>query len=134
MTWRRARDKKLQIYWVQTQPLGNGYYLRAAIYPVENVEYSFGLHAYKGRLGWLFYRGGQPTGPGGTSVLGPALEMLKEAERFVSQREAVGYLTVWAESLSLYMVYRRILAKRGYFESKELPEEWGPEMTKRVLR
>lgn len=132
MTWRRARDKSLKSYWTQTRSLGNDYYLRGVIYPARNGEYYLGLHAYKGRFGHLFYRGGHPTGPGGVAVLSPALEMLNDAEWFVFRREDIGFLTVWAESLRLYMVYRKVLAKRGYVESAEFPEEWGPEMTKRI--
>lgn len=132
MTWRKARDKSLKTYWVQTRSLGRGYYLRGAIYPEDNGNYGFGIHAYKGRLGWLSYRGGVPTGPGGSSVLIPALEMLNDAEWFVFRREDIGFLNVYAESLKLYMIYRRVLSKRGYVESAEFPEEWGPEMTKRI--
>lgn len=132
MTWRKTYDKTLKGYFVQTRPLGNGYHIRAALYPDRKGEYYFGIHAYRGRLGYLFYRPGRSSGPGGLSVVTPALEMLEEAERFVSDREKFGYLTVWAESLRLYMIYRRVLGKRGYTESAESPLEWGPEMTKRI--
>lgn len=132
MTFRKTYDKRLKGYFVQTRSLGDGYYLRAAIYPEGEGEYCFGIHAYRGWFGYMFYRPGVPSGPGGLSVVTPALGMLEEAERFVSSREKFGYLTVWAESLRLYMIYRRVLVKRGYIESAEFPEEWGPEMTKRI--
>lgn len=92
------------------------------------------LIAYRGPyLGkWTWRKQGHAIGPGGLAVVSAALKLLDEVER-ISPAKA-RHENVWMEisgaSLTLYLLYRRVLAKRGYLESAEEHDEYDPYMIK----
>lgn len=119
--------------WKKTVDLGDGYKLRAVLsnYRDSKEDYNFGIFAFRGRFAPLLVKWGKSTGPG-LSVVGPALKMLEESEDIARGRAKEfhpTFLTITAETNKLFLIYRKVLAKRGYYEEDWI---WGPSLTKRL--
>lgn len=106
-------------------------------YPkINESDAGVSLIAYQGLyLGkWTWRKEGSAIGPGGLRVASAALKLLKEVEQIAPQKAKHGnvWLDVSAASLGLYLLYRKVLSKRGYHESFEDPREYEVLMVKRL--
>lgn len=140
MTWRRnLRFWKRE--WHRTVDIGDGWKVRMdfwfwdyRVHSESDVKVS--LIAYRGPyLGkWTWRKEGHAIGPGGLAVVSAALKLLGEVEELAPSKAK--YDSVWMEisgaSLTLYLLYRRLLAKRGYTESAEEHGEYDPYMIKEL--
>lgn len=100
----------------------------------SNVKIS--LISYRGPyLGmWTWRKQGHAIGPGGLAVASAALKLLDEIEQVAPSKAK--FPKVWMEvsgaSLTLYLLYRKILSKRGYTETAEQHDEYDPYMIKEL--
>lgn len=137
--WRRSFHFKRE--WYRTVEIEDGWKVRMAfrvtndnIYQESDVDVS--LIAYRGR--WVrsqWRHEGKAVGPGGLAVASAALKLLSEAEEESVKRVKYSrnaWLYVMGSSLNLYLLYRRVLAKRGYMETWEDPGGYGPYMIKQL--
>ena len=119
-----------------TIPLRNGYRLRTDVELWEpgdtyRHDVDVSIMAYKGRysLSRALEKEGTPTGPGGLEVVYPALSVLDAAEIEARRRwpDIPLRMRLDAANETLYRVYRRFLAPRGYHAT-----EWEMELTKEL--
>lgn len=89
------------------------------------------IMAYRGRysLSRAFEKEGTPTGPGGLEVVYPALSILDAAEIEARRRwpDVPLRIRIDAANETLYRIYRRFLAPRGYHAT-----EWQLELVKEL--
>ena len=119
-----------------TIPLQNGYRLRmdGELWEPEDTyrhDVDVSIMAYKGRysLSRALEKEGTPTGPGGLGVVYPALSILDAAEIEARRRwpDIPLRMRLDAANETLYRVYRRFLAPRGYRAT-----EWELELVKEL--
>ena len=119
-----------------TLPLQNGYRLRMDVElwgPEDTYRHDVdvSIMAYQGRysLSRAFEKEGTPTGPGGLEVVYPALSILDAAEIEARRRwpDVPLRIRVDAANETLYRVYRRFLAPRGYHAT-----EWEMELVREL--
>lgn len=133
--WRRE--------WHRTIAIGDGWKVRMDFWfwdykHLSESDVKISLIAYRGLyLGkWTWRKQGRAVGPGGLAVAPVALTLLSEVEALAPSKAKLP--RVWMEvsgaSLSLYLLYRKILAKRGYRETAEEPGEYDPYMIKELAR
>lgn len=131
--WRRE--------WHRTVPIEDGWKVRMDFWfwdykQFHESDVKVSLIAYRGMyLGkWTWRKEGHAIGPGGLAVAPVALRLLEEVEALAPSKAR--HEKVWMEvsgaSLTLYLLYRKILAKRGYFDSEEHPGEHEPYMIKEL--
>ena len=119
-----------------TVPLKNGYRLRMDV-ELWGPGYTYwydadvSIMAYRGRfnLSRALEKEGTPTGPGGLEVVYPALMMLDAAEIEARRRwpDVPLRMRVDAANETLYRVYQRFLAPRGYHAT-----DWDMELVKEL--
>lgn len=140
MTWRRKWDWKLRArYWTKTVELPEGWRLKMDVtmyHGTWDSEFYVALSTRQGRKRLRSRDWGQAVGPGGTAVASASLQLLSEVEALVKRhgKASNGYVVVGAESLRLYLLYRKLLGKRGYVDSTEYPDEYAPQMEKLIYR
>lgn len=138
--WRRVA-KFGNPAWYRVIELEDGWKVRMEFWlwnykTVDESDVHIALIAYKGPYirNWTCRKEGRAVGPGGLAVSSAALKLLDEVERVAPTKAK--YDSVWmnvsAASLNLYLMYRRLLAKRGYTESFESREEYTPYMIKEL--
>ena len=119
-----------------TVPLKNGYRLRMDVdlwipEVTDRYDVDVSIMAYRGRfsLSRALEKEGTPTGPGGLEVVYPALSMLDAAETEARRRwpDTRLRMRVDAANETLYRLYRRFLAPRGYHAT-----DWEMELVKEL--
>lgn len=137
MTWKRALGKRKE--WYRTVDIGDGWKVRMSYwYTLRYKGDSFpdadvSLIAYRGPfLGrWTWRREGKVSGPGGTRVASAALGLLREVEEEIRKSDWLYvHLYITGATSRLYMAYRAVLKRRGYEETAEASNEYGPAMVK----
>lgn len=139
MKWKRSLRRKRE--WYQIIELEDGWKVRMDFWfwdykGSRESDVKISLIAYRGLyLGkWTWRKEGHAIGPGGLAVASAALKMLDEVEQIAPSKAK--YDSVWMEisgaSLTLYLLYRRILSKRGYTEAAEESGEYTPYMIKEL--
>lgn len=137
MTWKRALGRRKE--WYRTVDIGDGWRVRMSywytpLYKGDRFpDADVSLIAYRGPfLGrWTWRREGKVSGPGGTRVASAALGLLREVEDEIQKSDWLRvYLYVTGASSRLYMAYRAVLKRRGYEETAEASNEYGPAMLK----
>lgn len=119
-----------------TLQLQNGYRLRMDVElwgPEDTYRHDVdvSIMAYQGRysLSRAFEKEGTPTGPGGLEVVYPALSILDAAEIEARRRwpDVPLRMRIDAANKTLYRIYKRVLAPRGYHAT-----EWQTELVKEL--
>lgn len=138
--WRRSlRLGKRE--WHRTVRIENGWNVRMDFwfwdYKAHNESnVNVSLIAYRGPyLGkWTWRKEGHAIGPGGLAVASAALKLLGEVEQIAPSKAKHDrvWMVISGASLTLYLLYRRLLAKRGYSECREEPGEYDPYMIKEL--
>lgn len=138
--WRRNPLAKKR-EWYRTIPIGDGWKVRMEFWfwdynTFKESDVKVSLITYRGLyLGrWTWRKEGKAIGPGGLAVAPAALKLLSEVEDIAPSKAK--YESVWMEisgaSLTLYLLYRKLLPRRGYHEAKEEHDEYTPYMIKEL--
>lgn len=132
---------KIRKHWGKTTRLDSGWKIRMEFWlnkcedGITDVDLS--LIAYKGLFihHWAWRKEGIAAGPGGLEVYPVAMKLLREAESIALEKSQTHStdIYIYGASLPLYMIYRSVLRKRGYYETLENTDELTPELRK-VLR
>lgn len=140
MTWKRTLFKKRQ--WYQVVRIEDGWKVRMDFWVTPYKEHfdadvDVSLIAYRGWYGshaWRWRKEGHAIGPGGLAVIPVALKLLDDVERVAPTKTEYKdvFMFVSGASLKLYLAYRGILKKRGYKETCETAEEYGPYLEKQL--